>query len=234
MKTPLLFIPGTLCNASLFTAQVADLADLADCRVVDSSRAETLSGMAALILAEVSGPFALAGLSYGGILAFEIWRQAPERITKLILLNTNHKAPAETTRTNQERFVGMAVLGKFNEITTHILTDAMLHPAHAQQPEKRQAVLDMALNIGPDGFIRQVKAQLGRPDSTADLPHITCPTLLIAGRDDTICPPALHEEMARLMPNAQLEIIDECGHLSTLEQPETVNRIIRAWWQNQP
>ncbi len=232
MAKTLLFIPGTLCNARLFAAQVAGLADLADCRVTDSSRADSLADMAALILAEVPGNFALAGLSYGGIIAFEIWRQAPARVTKLILMNTNYKAPADTTRMHQERLVGMAVLDRFQEITSEILIDAMLHPQHAGQPDLRETVLTMALEVGPEGFIRQVKAQLGRPDSTADLPTITCPTLLIAGQEDTICPPALHEDMARLIPNAHLEIVAHCGHLSTLEQPEAVNAVIRNWWQN--
>lgn len=232
MRQTLLFIPGTLCDATLFASQRTALADLANCRVVDSSRADTLSGIASLILADAPNQFALAGLSYGGIIALEIWRQAPHRVNKLILMNTNYKPPSDLTRTNQERFVGMALLGKFREITTDILLDAMLHPDHAQQPELRETVLNMALSVGEAGFIRQIKAQLGRPDSTDTLPTIACPTLLIAGREDKICTPTLHEEMAQLIPNAHLEIIERCGHLSTLEQPETVNRLIRQWWKN--
>lgn len=232
MKDPLIFIPGTLCDANLFASQVTALSDLADCRVVDSSRSDSLAGIAALILAEVTGRFTLLGLSYGGIVALEIWRQAPKRISKLILMHTNYKAPSGTTILNQQRWVGMAVLGKFREVTTDILTDAMLHPDHARQPNLRETVLNMALNVGKAGFIRQITAQLGRPDSTDDLPTITCPTLIITGREDKICPPALHEDMARLIPDAHLEIIEQCGHLSTLEQPGAVNRIIRNWWEN--
>jgi pimeloyl-ACP methyl ester carboxylesterase len=151
----------------------------------------------------------------------------------MILLNTNYKAPALATRTNQERWVGMAFLGRFEEVTTDILTDMMLHPNHAQDPAMRALLLQMARSVGKEGFIRQVKAQLGRPDSTADLPHITCPVLLITGRQDNICPVALHEEMAALLPQAHLEVIEQCGHLSTLEQPQAVNRLIRRWWQAQ-
>jgi pimeloyl-ACP methyl ester carboxylesterase len=127
----------------------------------------------------------------------------------------------------------MACLGKFEEVTTDILTDLMLHPNHAQDPAMRALLLQMARSVGKEGFIRQVKAQLGRPDSTADLQHITCPVLLITGRQDNICPVALHEEMAALLPQAHLEVVEQCGHLSTLEQPQTVTRLIRQWWQGQ-
>lgn len=232
MVETLLFIPGTLGNALLFRHQLASLTDLADCHVADSSRSDSLTEMAKLLLADMPARFAVLGLSYGGILAFEMWRQDPKRISRLILMNTTYKAPSEQTRASQERFVGMAVLGRFDAITTDFLTDAMLHPNHARQPQLRQTVLEMARAVGRDGFVRQVNAQLARPDSTPNLPRIRCPTLLIAGQEDSICPPALHQDMARLIPGARLEILEQCGHLSTLEQPDAVNRVIRNWWTN--
>ena len=170
------------------------------------------------------------GLSYGGIIAFELLRQAPERINKLILMNTNYKKPSEQTQINQQRFIGMAYLGQFKEITSEILIDAMLHPKNAQKQELRETVLNMALNVGIDGFFNQVKAQLGRPDSTKDLQNIKCPTLIITGREDNICPLKLHEDMAEAIPNSTLKVIEECGHLSTLEQPNLVNNTIIDWW----
>ncbi len=233
-RETLVLIPGTLCDGTLFAHQVAGLSDLADCRVADSSVADALGAAAEAVLAGVTGRFALLGLSYGGIIAFEILRRARERVSKLVLLNTNFKQPSETTRTNQERWVGMACLGRFEEITTDILTDAMLHPDHARDPDLRAAVLNMARAVGAAGFVRQVKAQLGRPDSRPDLPQITCPTLLITGQEDRICPVALHEEMAALIPRSKLEVIAPCGHLSTLEQPERVTRCIRTWWLDHP
>ena len=216
-RETLVLIPGTLCNGTLFEHQVRELSDLAECRVADSSQADELKAVAGGILSETTGDFSLMGLSYGGIVAFEILRQAPHRVRRLILLNTNYKPPSETTRTNQERWVGMACLGRFEEVTTNILTDLMLHPDHTGLPAMRAVVLQMARAVGKHGFIRQVKAQLGRPDSTADLPKITCPTLLITGREDRICPVVLHEEMAAMIAGSQLEIVEQCGHLSTLE-----------------
>ena len=233
MLEPLLMIPGTLCDALLFTHQTAALKDLAECRVVEHSSSDDLKQVAANILSEVEGNFAIMGLSYGGIIAFEMWRQAPERITKMILLNTNHQKPSAATRAKQQQFLGMSALGEFREVTTDFLKDAMLHPKHASKPEMRELVLTMALNTGKDAFFNQIKAQLNRPDSTTDLPNIKCPVLVMTGQQDNVCTPKLHKEMAKLIPNATLFIIEECGHLSTLEQPETVNRVIRKWWLKQ-
>jgi len=232
VKETLVLIPGTLCDVSLFDHQLANLSDLVHCQAVDCGRCDDLSDMAALILSEIVGNFSLLGFSYGGIVAFEMLRQAPQRITKLILLNTNHKALSEATVASQKKYLTMVEAGDFRKITTDFTKESMLHPTHAKRLEIREKVLRMALSVGEAGFVRQVKAQLNRPDSTGDLPKINCPTSIITGREDRICPPSLHQEMAELIPNAQLAIIEECGHLSTLEQPEIVNETIRKWWEN--
>jgi pimeloyl-ACP methyl ester carboxylesterase len=223
-------IPGTLCDHNLFKYQTEGLKDLVDCRVASNSSASSLKQVAKNIIEKQTGSFSVMGLSYGGIIAFELLRQAPERINKLVLMNTNYKEPSEQTRINQQRFIGMAYLGEFEEITSEILIDAMLHPKNAKKQELRETVLNMALNVGIDGFFNQVKAQLARPDSTKDLQNIKCPTLIITGREDNICPLKLHKEMAEAIPNSTLKVIEECGHLSTLEQPNLVNNTIIDWW----
>jgi pimeloyl-ACP methyl ester carboxylesterase len=230
MKEKLIMIPGTLCDDNLFKYQTEGLKDLVDCHVACNSSASSLKQVAKNILEKQTGSFSIIGLSYGGIIAFELLRQAPERINKLVLMNTNYKEPSEQTRINQQRFIGMAYLGQFKEITSEILIDAMLHPKNAEKQELRETILNMALNVGIDGFFNQVKAQLGRPDSTKDLQNIKCPTLIITGREDNICPLKLHEDMAEAIPNSTLKVIEECGHLSTLEQPNLVNNTIIDWW----
>lgn len=232
MKEQLILIPGTLCDAGLYAHQVDGLSNIANCKVVSNSSSDDLGKIAAKILEEAEDSFSLLGLSYGGILAFEILRQAPERVNKLILMNTNYKEPSETTRINQQRFLGMAYLGELKEVTSEILIDAMVHPKYATDESLREAIVDMTLNVGLKGFHNQVKAQLARPDSTGDLTNITCPTLIITGRQDNICPLQLHEDMQEHIPNASLKVIDECGHLSTLECPDKVNSIIINWWKN--
>ena len=232
MKETLVLIPGTLCDVTLFENQQIGISNLVNCQAVDCSRCDNLGDMAKLILSEIEGDFALLGFSYGGIIAFEMMRQAPQRVAKLILLNTNYKAPSEATIASQQKYLKMVRTGDFRKITTDFTKESMLHPNHAKNTKIREKVLRMALNMGELGFINQVKSQLNRPDSTDDLPKINCPTLIITGREDRICPPVLHEEMAQLIPNSSLVIIEECGHLTTLEQPEIVNDTIRKWWMD--
>ena len=129
-----------------------------------------------------------------------------------------------------QKFIGMAFLGEFNKITNDNLIDIMLTPENAKNNDLRDAIVHMSLNVGIDNFYNQVKAQLGRPDSTKDLQNIKCPTLIITGREDNICPLKLHKEMAEAIPNSTLKVIEECGHLSTLEQPNLVNNTIIDWW----
>ncbi len=224
-------IPGTLCDETLFKYQLTGLKDIADCRIGDHSSSDDLKEVASNIIAEIQGGFSILGRSYGGIIAFEIWRQVPERVNRLILLNTNHRKPSESTRAIQQRFLGMSALGEFREITTDFLKDAMLHPDHAKNGELRKTILAMAINTGRSNFFKQIKAQLNRPDSTSDLPNIQCPTLVMTGRQDKVCTPQIHKDITQLIPKATLELIEKCGHLSTLEQPERVNRIIRDWWK---
>lgn len=231
-KIPLLLLPGTLCDATLFEHQLANLTDVCDPIAVDVHHQDNLPDVAAYVLAQVDSEFAVAGLSYGGIVAFELWRQAPKRITKMALLNTNPYPAAPQTRESQQRFVGMAHLGEFREVTTDFLKDIMLHPDHQKDTILREKVLNMAKTIGIEGFVNEVKAQLARPSAIPDLPHITCPTLVLTGREDTVVPLQYHQEMHAQLPNSRLVVVEHCGHLTTMEQPDFVTNALRDWLTN--
>ncbi|MGB7337280.1 MAG: alpha/beta hydrolase [Phototrophicaceae bacterium] len=228
-KLPLLLLPGTLCDATLFEHQVTHLADIAAPQVIDVHRQDNLADVARYVLSQVTGKFAVAGLSYGGIVTFELWRQAPERIVKIALLNTNPYHAASKTVEVQQRFVGMAHLGKFQEITTNYLKDTMLHPDHQKDMILREKILNMAKTIGIEGFVNEVKAQLARPNSIYDLPNITCPTLVLTGREDAVVPLFAHAMMYDHLPHSRFIVIENCGHLSTMEQPENVTQALRDW-----
>jgi pimeloyl-ACP methyl ester carboxylesterase len=231
-KLPLLLLPGTLCNAMLFEHQVKNLADVSYPKVVDVHLQDNLQDVARYVLEQVEGQFSVAGLSYGGIVAFEILRQAPERVMKIAFLNTNPNPSAEQTRVSQQRFVRMAHLGEFREITTDFLKDVMLHPDHQTDITLRDKILNMAESIGIDGFVNEIKAQLARPDAMLDLPTIICPTLVLTGREDYVVPLETHQIMVDTLPNSQLVVVEHCGHLSTMEQPEIVTDALRQWLTN--
>lgn len=228
----LVFIPGTLCNADLFDAQLSFFEKEFCCVVADHSTSNDLETLSQRILNGVRGDILVIGLSYGGIIAMEMMRQASERIVGLVLMNTTYKQPSVRTREAQERFVGMAYMGKFEEITKDFLKDYMLHPEKQKDQSLRQRILKMAVLTGKENFFNQIQAQLGRPDSRLDLETYTCPVLLIAGNEDLACPPSLHEEMSDLIPNSDLFVLKDCGHLSPMERPNEVNQILNDWFDH--
>lgn len=227
-KIPLVLLPGLLCDEQLFAPQVAALADIAAPLVCDLSRDDSLPGMAARVLDEALPRFALAGLSMGGYLAQEIMRQAPERVLRLALLDTSARADTPERLQQRYEFIALAQRGEFKGITPRLLP-LYLHPDHLAQERLTAIVLAMAKRIGRDAYLRQTAAIMARPDSRESLRRITVPTLVLCGREDMATPLRLHEEIAGLIPRARLAVIERCGHLSTIEQPDAVNAELRRW-----
>jgi len=227
-ETPLILLPGLLCDEALWAPQIAALADLAQCRVADLTRDDSLPAMARRVLDEAPAAFALAGLSMGGYVAQEIMRQAPERVTRLALLDTSARADTPERLAQRRGFIELAHKGEFHGITPRMLP-VYLHPDHLKDKAITDRVLAMAQHVGREGYLRQQQAIMGRPDGRDDLRRITVPTLVLCGREDQATPLKLHEEIAALVPSATLVVIDHCGHLSTLEKPGEVNAAMRRW-----
>lgn len=229
-RPTIIMIPGTLCDGLLFQSQVEFLHSEHQVIVADSSTSGSLSGQAKEIVNTVKAPsFIVMGLSYGGILAFEILRQFKERVSGLILMNTNHRKPSQAVIDGYDHFEQMIKDGKFLNITSDVLIDRMIHPDLSGNKDLRNRILQMAKNIGIDGFRKQVSAQLVRPDSGDTLRKLACRALIIAGENDRVCPVEWHREMAEMIPDATLEVILNCGHLSTMEKPDEVNNILGNW-----
>jgi len=184
--------------------------------------------MARGILEAAPERFALAGLSMGGYVSLEVMRQAPGRVEALALLDTSARPDTPEQTEARLALIELARAGRFDEVWQGLLPK-VVHPDRVEEPGIRTAVREMAYTVGPEGFERQERAIIGRPDSRPDLPNIPCPTLVLCGRDDALTPPHLHEELADGIPEASLRQIDNCGHLSTLERPEAVTRAMRAW-----
>ncbi|MEK6211910.1 MAG: alpha/beta fold hydrolase [Pseudomonadota bacterium] len=230
MKQPLVLLPGLLCDAALWEPQLSDLADIADFFVADLSEHETMKDMAASVLRDAPWKeFALAGLSMGGYVALEVMRQAPQRVTRLALLDSRARpeTPDETERRQQLMKLAQTERG-FTPVTSRMLP-LMLHPSRVKDARLTKTVRDMAERTGVEAYLRQQRAIISRPDFRPELPKIKCPALVLCGRQDQLTPPECSEEMASAIPGAKLVVVEECGHLSTLERPDEVNEAMRAW-----
>jgi pimeloyl-ACP methyl ester carboxylesterase len=228
-KQQLVLIPGLLCDALLWQAQTKALADIAECWIADHTRSDTMAAIADDVLRDSPfREFALAGLSMGGYAALEILRQAPDRVRKLALLDTS--ARADTAEQSQKRldFISLAERGRFLGVTDALLP-TFVHPSRLNDRELVATVKKMAKNTGREAFIREERAIVSRADSLPVLGVITCPVLVLCGRQDALTPLERHEEMARAIPGSKLEIIENCGHLSTLERPAEVSDALRRW-----
>ncbi len=226
--SPLALLPGLLCDQALWQHQTAALADLADCRVADLTSQDSVAEMARTVLEAMPDRFGLAGLSMGGYVAFEIMRRAPERVSRLALIDTKARpdTPEETSR--RRGLIELAQKGNFKGVTPRLLP-LMIHEARLEDEALTGDVRAMAERIGQAAFVRQQTAILGRPDSRPTLVTIGCPTLVLCGRQDALTPVQDHTEMAAGIRNAQLKVVEDCGHLAPLERPEAVTKAMRAW-----
>lgn len=229
MKEPLVLVPGLSCNAALYAPQWPALADGRPTLVADHTRDDTLSAIVKRLLAAAPPRFALCGLSMGGYVAFEVLRQAPERVTRLALLDTSAKPATPNTNVPREQMIALAEKGAFDNVTT-LLWQKLVAPAHLTEEPLRLLVRQMADEVGAEGFVRQQKAIMRRPDSRPVLAGLSIPTLVLVGEEDQITPVAEAQEMAGLVGVcARLAIVRECGHLSTLEAPEAVTGELLRW-----
>jgi pimeloyl-ACP methyl ester carboxylesterase len=227
-KTPLVLLPGLLCDRALWRGQIDELADIAEPWVADVTRDDSMTAMARRILDEAPPRFALAGLSMGGYVAQEIMRQAPGRVSRLALLDTGARADTPEQTARRRGLIDLAERGEFRGVTPRLLP-VFLHPKRLEDKALTATVTAMAERVGKDAFLRQQRAIMGRIDGRSSLGAIKCPTLVLCGREDQLTPLALHEEIAGLIGGSRLAIVEECGHLSTMERPWEVSAFLRQW-----
>jgi len=228
MKTPLVLVPGLLCDAELWGAQVEGLTQIAEPMVADMTQDESMAAMACTVLNAAPQRFALAGLSMGGYVAQEIMRQAASRVLRLALLDTGARADTAEQSARRRGLIELAQKGDFKGVTPRLLP-LLLHPDRLADEQMTAAVTAMAERVGKDAFLRQQRAIMGRVDGRQSLAAIACPTLVLCGRQDALTPVALHQEMAAQIPGARLEIIEDCGHLSAMERPREVTAALQRW-----
>ena len=225
---PVVLIPGLLDSARLYAAQIPELWRCGPVMVADHTRDDSMDAIARRILAGAPPRFALAGLSMGGYICFEILRQAPARVAKLALLDTSARADTPAASAMRREQMSLASAGRLDEVVEQQLP-RLLHPLRRHDPHLRQINRVMAEEVGPEAFIRQQTAIMGRPDSRPLLATISCPTLVLVGEQDELTPPDRAVEIAHGIRGARLVTVPECAHLSTLERPREVTRALLDW-----
>ena len=228
--TPVVLLPGLMCDGRLFGPQLSALSTARAVHLAPIGGHDTVEALAAAVLADAPPRFAMAGLSMGGIVAMEVYRQAPARIDRIALLDTNPRPDAEPMKATRDRQIARVRAGELEAVMrdehkpNYLLagTDAILDLCMA-----------MALGLGPATFERQSHALQRRPDQRPTLAKIDVPALILCGAGDQLCPPDVHRLMHDLIPHAQFDIVEGAGHLPTLEQPEATTGALARWLENE-
>lgn len=227
-RQTLVLLPGLLNTRRLFDRQIADLADIADVVVPELYRHESIGAMAEAALAAAPERFALGGFSMGGYVCFEILRRAAERVERLALIDTQATPDTPEATARRRGFIEQTKLGRFHGVQPSLLP-TIVHRSRLADQAVVQPILDMAAEVGSDGFCREQTAMIARPDSRPLLVEIDVPTVVIVGRQDQATPLSRAQEMAADIANARLVVIEECGHMAPLEKPAEVSAALRRW-----
>jgi pimeloyl-ACP methyl ester carboxylesterase len=225
---PVVLVPGLLCSAEVWGPQIPALWEHGPVQIAATTRGSTMGELAEAVLAAAPPRFALAGVSLGGYLCFEILRRAPGRVERLALLDTSARPDTPEQTAGRHALLAHLSEGDFVRRATDAL-DQTLHPAHRGDPRLAAVNGRMAGAVGLDGLARQTAAAIGRPDSRPTLAGVVVPTLVLVGDTDPLTPPELSGEIAAGIAGAELVVVAECGHASTLEQPAAVTAALVAW-----
>jgi pimeloyl-ACP methyl ester carboxylesterase len=225
---PILLVPGLASSPRIFAPVLSAFWRFGPVTVANHIRDDNMGAIARRILAEAPPRFALAGHSMGGYIAFEIMRQAPQRVAKLALINTQARPDSPEVTARRRVQMARAKAGEFHAILDELF-GTFVHPSRRDDAELRQLVHDMGDDIGIDAFIRQQTAVIGRADSRPTLAWIRCPTLVLSGDEDNTIPNSLSSEMAAGIHAAKLVILANCGHLPQLEQPQATTDALVEW-----
>ena len=225
---PILLVPGLVSSPRIYAPVVPALWQFGPVTVANHIRDAHMALIARRILAEAPPRFALAGHSMGGYIAFEIMRQAPERVAKLALLNTQARSDTPEATARRRTMMARARGGEYRAMLDELFP-GFVHPSRREDATLRQLVYDMGEDVGAEAFVRQQEAIISWPDSRPVLATIKCPTLVLSGDEDNTIPNALSVEMGDNIHNAKLVILPNCGHLPQVEQPEATAKALVEW-----
>ena len=224
--TPLVLLPGHMCDARQWGPQLASLSAYRTVLLPEVAGADSVEALAAAVLRDAPPRFALAGLSMGGILAMEVARQAPGRVERIALLDTNPLPEAEEVKALRRERMARVEAGALAEVVRDEMKPLYLAERRA---DLLDLCLDMALALGPEVFLRQSRALMDRPDQTATLRALDVPALVIHGAEDRLVPLERARLMAGLLRRATLEVVPGAGHLPPVERPEATTAALARW-----
>lgn len=232
-RETVVLLPGLLCDRTVWESQIAALSARYDCIVADYGAADSLAAMAQSALAAAPPRFSLAGHSMGGRVALEIMRNSAQRVARLALLDSGHRARPEGEAGEAEaqkryRLLDIA-LSQGMRVMGREWLQGMIHPERLQDRALIESILAMIERKTPGLFAAQIRALLNRPAAEGVLRAVRCPCLILCGRQDGWSPLARHEEMAKMVTGARLAVIEDSGHMTTLERPQAVTAALEGW-----
>ncbi len=225
---PLVLIPGLASSYRIYAPVIPQLWRSRPVMVANHLRDDSMAAIARRILDEAPPVFALAGHSMGGYIAFEIMRQAPERVARLALLNTSARPDTSEASERRRAQMQLARAGKLHDVLDTIFP-SFVHPSRVSDAALRSLVHEMGDDVGVEGFINNQTAIIARPNSRPSLGEIRCPTLVLSGDQDMLLPNQLSKEIAQGIAGSRLTIVPDCGHLSQPEQPQAVVEALTGW-----
>lgn len=228
MIEPLVLLPGVMCDARLFRPQIEVFSRERAVTVAPISMGERIEEIASGLLDQLPHRFALAGHGLGGSVALELIRRAPDRISRLCLVATDAQADTPQIAAGREELIIGAQTGRLDEVMRKLVGSDALAPGLQRIPLLND-LLAMAADMGPELFVRQMRALQRRPDQQGLLCRIKIPTSVICGAHDTLVPVRKQTFMAELIPGAVLTSVEHAGHFPTLEAPRTVTEAMRSW-----
>lgn len=228
MSLPILLIPGLNCTPDIWAGQLTTLWRFGPVTIADHTRGRDMAEIASQILTDAPPRFVLSGISMGGYLSFELWRQAPQRIAGIAFVDTSARPDAPEATARRRDAMALAAEGRFTQVIANAFPFAV-HEEHVGRADLKAIHTRMSLQNGVPTYLRQQEAIIGRPDSRPTLSTITVPTLVVVGEGDRLTPPELSAEIAAGIADARLVSIRDAGHMSLVEQPEAVNAVLGEW-----
>ncbi|MDH3582057.1 MAG: alpha/beta hydrolase [Hyphomicrobiales bacterium] len=223
----LVLVPGLICDDEVWAYARDHLSEIADCQTVPADQADTMQGLASAVLETAPETFAIAGFSMGGYVAMEVLRQAPERVTRLALLDTTARGDTPEKAAGRNAAIADCEDGRFDDLLDRFVP-LLLHRERMTEP-LADRVRAMGYRVGPTLFAKRHRAMLTRGDGRDLLAGTNIPVRAICGRSDALTSVEEHQEIADLAPHGRLSIVEDCGHMPPLERPQAATALLRDW-----